>query len=71
MGEPDESFTEAVPTDAGDYIVRAVVNSPDYYGEATAEAEFQIEKRVPVFGEDYSILPEIVSADTARWWTSR
>ena len=63
MGEPDESFTEAVPTDAGDYIVRAVVNSPDYYGEATAEAEFQIEKRVPVFGEDYSILPEIVSAD--------
>lgn len=63
LGEPDENYEQAVPTDAGDYTVQAVVASPDYYGEATATADFRIEKRVPVLGEDFDIQPNILRFD--------
>ena len=60
LGDEDENYDEAVPNDAGDYTVRAVVTSPDYYGEATATADFRIEKRVPVPGEDFDIQPRVL-----------
>ena len=56
--DSDENYTETVPTDAGDYTVQAVVSSPDYYGTVTAAADFRIEKRVPVLGEDFDIVPQ-------------
>ncbi|MBR5712212.1 MAG: hypothetical protein IKX54_01320 [Lachnospiraceae bacterium] len=43
-GEPDSRYTEEVPTDAGDYIIRVTVPETEDCKEATATAEFTIKK---------------------------
>ena len=63
LGEDEESYTETVPTDAGEYVVEAAVKSEDYVGTVTATAYFGIGKRTPVLGEDYDIQWNVVVGD--------
>lgn len=53
----DESYSAQVPTDAGDYTVKATAEASNFYGERSVTADFTIEKRVPVLGEDFDIVP--------------
>lgn len=41
-GEPDSSFTEEVPKDAGDYVVRVTYPEDENYEETSATEEFTI-----------------------------
>ena len=54
----DESYSAVVPTDAGDYTVKATAEASSFYGERSVTADFTIEKRVPVLGEDFDIVPQ-------------
>lgn len=40
----DETYTDDVPTAAGDYTIRATVGETDDYADATATADFTIQK---------------------------
>lgn len=53
----DESYSADVPTDAGDYTVKATAAASNFYGEHSITANFTINKRVPVLGEDFDIAP--------------
>lgn len=54
----DESYSAQVPTDAGDYTVKATAAASNFYGERSITADFTIKKRVPVLGEDFDIVPQ-------------
>lgn len=47
QGAPNTDYSTTVPTEAGDYTVRASVAATDIYNTAEAEADFRIEKAVP------------------------
>lgn len=47
QGAPNTDYSTTVPTEAGDYTVRASVAATDTYNTAEAEADFRIEKAVP------------------------
>lgn len=53
----DEDYSADVPTDAGDYTVKATAAASNFYGEHSITANFSINKRVPVLGEDFDIAP--------------
>ena len=44
--EADSEYTDAVPTEAGTYIVKANIAATDGHDAATATAEFTIEKKI-------------------------
>ncbi|MCR4874924.1 MAG: hypothetical protein K5923_04210 [Clostridia bacterium] len=44
VNEDDSAYTETVPTNAGDYVVRAVTTASSEYNSATATANFTISK---------------------------
>ena len=56
-GADDDAFTEEVPTEANDYIVRATVKSSYPYTGGRAEAEFSILKADPSIGTVTATLP--------------
>lgn len=53
----DEDYSADVPTDVGDYTVKATAAASNFYGEHSITANFSINKRVPVLGEDFDIAP--------------
>ena len=44
--EADSSYEESIPTEAGTYIVKATIAATEGHDEATATAEFTIEKKI-------------------------
>ena len=48
-------FTAKVPTDAGEYTVKASIAATDNYNGAEATADFTIAKKTPAAGVDFSV----------------
>ena len=55
--EEDSAYAAEVPTTAGVYTVKAMVTSDALAESVAATCDFTIEKRIPVFGEDFVIEP--------------
>ena len=63
----DEEYTETIPTDAGNYTLKAVFSETSIYNEVISTTDFTIQRRILVVPEQTGILTYNGEEQTPNW----